>query len=113
MSDLWAGQRKDLDHPKIFIGWCKHPMFFDKGGNSDIGSCYDLPGVEGKRDDHWMGMSKGKICYCLKICWVVTDFLVGDLLIDAGPGSDIGQKIQREDWGEAHGTPINTHNSLC
>lgn len=109
MQDLW-GKGKDLDHPKIFVGWCKHAMFFEKGGTSDVFSCIDSAE---KRDDHWMGMSQGKFIHFGCISFVEADFLLGDLLIDAGPGSDIGQKIQREDWGKANGTPLNAYNGLC
>jgi hypothetical protein len=73
-----GGQKKDLDHPKIFIGWCKHNMFFDKGGRSDFSSRYDLKDVSEKRDDHWMGMNQGKTSHYFYIDYVVTDFPVGD-----------------------------------
>ena len=39
-----------------------------------------------------MGMSQGGTSRYFYIDHVVTDSLVGDLLIDAGPESDIGQK---------------------
>ena len=34
-------------------------------------------------------------------------------LVNAGPGIDIGEKIAKENWGEAASHPIAVWNSVC
>ncbi|KAJ0277076.1 hypothetical protein COL940_007957 [Colletotrichum noveboracense] len=92
-ANWFEANGKSHDHPKVYVGWCKHAMFFDKGGLKDVLSC--LTDNEYRTDD-WYYVARTK----------------SDLL-NASPGTDHWTKFENENWGDAWSKPSNEYWAAC
>ncbi|KAF4995611.1 hypothetical protein FGRMN_5002 [Fusarium graminum] len=85
--------QKNLDHPKVYVGWAKHAIFHDRntGWNDPLSQLLDN---EFRSQDWWHYHSQRSY-------------------IRADGSTKVGVQIGHLDWGEASSTPISTHERLC
>ncbi|KAM7211775.1 hypothetical protein V8F06_012842 [Rhypophila decipiens] len=85
---------KNKDHAKVYVGWCKHAMFFEKRTkDSTIVACLDDTEM---RSDDWYFVADQK-----------------STLVSAMPGSDYFNRFRANDWGNAWSKPDRVYDSLC
>ncbi|KAF9874987.1 hypothetical protein CkaCkLH20_07681 [Colletotrichum karsti] len=84
---------KNNDHARVYVGWCKHAMFFDRAGIKDVLSC--LTDLEYRTHD-WYYVARNK----------------SDLL-NASPGTKYWDKFVNEEWGKAWSKPSNEYWASC
>ncbi|KAK4193396.1 hypothetical protein QBC35DRAFT_481465, partial [Podospora australis] len=84
---------KGKDHAKVYVGWCEHAMFFDKGGSAAKQHC---DAFNDYRSDDWYFVANTK-----------------DTLINANPGTKAYAEFCGNDWGYAAMKPSVVYDKLC
>jgi hypothetical protein len=84
---------KNLDHPKVYVAWSKHPN-------------YDHP------DTKWRDIVSQSTPYAYRgqDWWT---FVEGSEYVQSDRGSVVGGMMGGLEWGEADSTPVVVHEGLC
>ncbi|PNP48105.1 hypothetical protein TGAM01_v200482 [Trichoderma gamsii] len=85
--------RQNLDHPKVYVAWSKHPNYDDRntGWNDPLSQLDD----NAFRSQDWWYFP------------VASDYLRAD------GSTALGQLLSSYNWGDASSNPPSVHNSLC
>ncbi|KAM0459817.1 hypothetical protein ACHAPV_000068 [Trichoderma viride] len=88
-----ANGRQNLDHPKVYVAWSKHPNYDDRntGWNDPLSQLDD----NAFRSQDWWYFP------------VASDYLRAD------GSTALGQLLSSYNWGDASSNPPSVHNSLC